>query len=66
MICLGCQRGFQGTPQEDSFEAHQKKLKELEEKKLQIEISLQENETVTKYSKKKRKKKKLNTKVPKK
>jgi len=44
-ICLACQRGFIGVPQEDSLEQHEKKkdLKKLKTRKKKIEDALKKN-----------------------
>ena len=43
-MCLACQRGFRGIPQEDSFEYMERKLKikELERKKQDLEDAIKE------------------------
>lgn len=62
MMCLGCQRGFQGTPQEDSYEKiiAREKLQKLKEKLQKIENMIEEEnikpEQVIAKSVKKRKK----------
>jgi len=51
-ICLGCQRGFIGVPQEDNYQVIEEKkkeeaksLKELEARKKEIEDALQKPST---------------------
>lgn len=42
-ICLGCQRGFNGIPQEDAWvNSPERKILELEKRKEEVENALQE------------------------